>query len=101
MGRAAMTWKFAIKNLMEAVGDNVDSNTMRFLTQVATDTDAFLSQMNEQNFPVVTGNNRKVFNALEGFLASQPPTMVDRTDASLPNPLRGRLCGPNTCYEKL
>jgi len=96
---AMTTWKFAIRHLQKATEGKLDANTMNYVNQIATDTNSFASQMSEENFPVVAGNNRQVFNALDGWLAAQPSIPLDPSDASLPSPLRGRLCGPNSCYE--
>jgi hypothetical protein len=101
MARAMNTWKFAIANLKDAAGGQLDENTQQYITQVQGDSDAFLAQMSEENFPVIVGNNRQVFNALAGWLASTPRAQIDPNDASLPNPLRGKLCGPNSCYDEL
>mmetsp|Transcript_65598 Transcript_65598/g.182416 ORF Transcript_65598/g.182416 Transcript_65598/m.182416 type:complete len:367 (-) Transcript_65598:130-1230(-) len=101
MARAITTWKFAIRHLKDATDGKVDANTMQYLNQIASDTEAFASQMSEENFPVIVGNNRQVFNVLEPWLASQPTSPVDTNDNSLPNPLLGKLCGPNSCYERV
>merc|ERR1712007_185419 len=101
MARAITTWKFAIKHLQSAAEGKVDANTMQYINQVASDTEAFSSQMSEENFPVIIGNNRQVFNVMEAWMASQPAIPVDLSDASLPNPLLGKLCGPNSCYERV
>lgn len=100
MARAVRTWRFAIQNLKKAVSGQLDENTQQYVTQVSQDTDAFANQMTEENFPVIAGNNRQVFNALNGWLQSKGGGTIDRGDASLPNPLRGMLCGANSCYEK-
>lgn len=100
MARAISTWKFAISHLKKATEGQLDANTMQYVTQIATDTDAFAGQPTEENFPVVIGNNRQVFNALRGWLDSQPKVDIDGNDASLPNPLRGELCGTASCYER-
>mmetsp|Transcript_111990 Transcript_111990/g.349005 ORF Transcript_111990/g.349005 Transcript_111990/m.349005 type:complete len:102 (+) Transcript_111990:78-383(+) len=101
MARAVTTWKFAIKHLKRATEGKLDANTMNFINQVAGDTDAFAAQMSEENFPVIAANNRQVFQALMGWLMSQPKAEVDPNDASLPNTLRGKLCGPSHCFEEL
>jgi len=101
MARAVTTWRFAIRHLKKATEGKVDANTVNFINQVSDDTDAFAAQMSEDNFPVVVGNNRQVFNALYSWLTSQPQPNLDPSDASLPNPLRGQLCGPSSCYEKV
>lgn len=99
MGKAIRTWRFAITSLKVATDGFLDANTMQYVSQIAADTDAFAAQMNEDNFPVVIGNNRQVFEALHGFLSSQPKMDVDYDDLSLPNPLRGKLCGASSCFE--
>lgn len=99
MAKAIRTWRFAIANLKIATDGVLDANTMQYVNQVAADTDAFASQINEETFPVVVANNREVFNALLGWLDSQPKASIDPNDASLPNPLRGRLCGITSCYD--
>jgi len=101
MARAITTWKFAIRALQKAAEGKVDANTFQYLTQIGSDTDAFASQMSEENFPVIVGNNRQVFNALSGWVNSQPGIDVNPADLSLPNVLRGELCRPNSCYEKV
>merc|ERR1711920_1136131 len=101
MARAVTTWKFAIKHLKRAAEGKLDANTMGFVNQVQGDTDAFAAQMSEENFPVVAANNRQIFQALGGWLGSQGAAPVDPNDASLPNPMRGKLCGPSHCYEEL
>jgi len=101
MARAITTWKFAIKHLHRAIEGKVDANTAQYVSQIASDTEAFASQMSEENFPVIAGNNRQVFNVLDGWINSQPTALVDTTDASLPNPMMGKLCGPNSCYERV
>jgi len=101
MARAVTTWKFAIKHLKQAVDGALDANTQQYITQIGTDTDAFAAQMSEENFPVIAGNNRQVFQSLAGWMASQPAAEVDPNDLSIPNPARGMLCGPVTCYEKM
>uniref|UniRef100_A0A7S4RYR7 Apple domain-containing protein n=1 Tax=Alexandrium monilatum TaxID=311494 RepID=A0A7S4RYR7_9DINO len=101
MARAVTTWKFAIKHLKRATEGKLDANTMNFINQVSGDTDAFAAQMSEENFPVIAANNRQVFQALQGWLLSQPKAEVDPNDASLPQPLRGSLCGASHCYEEL
>ena len=55
MMRAITTWKFAIAQLKKASEGQLDANTMQYVTQIATDTDAFASQPTEENFPVVVG----------------------------------------------
>jgi len=99
MARAVTTWRFAIKHLQKATDGALDAGTMQYVNQVASDTDAFAAQMSEENFPVVVGNNRQVFMALRGWMDSQPKADVDPNDASLPNPLRGKLCGASSCFE--
>lgn len=101
MARAITTWKFAITHLKKATEGALDANTQQYVAQVGTDTDAFAAQMSEENFPVIVGNNRQVFLALAGWMASQPRGVADPNDMSLPNPLKGQLCGPSTCYEKV
>lgn len=101
MARAITTWRYAIKHLKKATEGKVDPNTINFINQVSDDTDAFAAQMSEDNFPVVVGNNRQVFQALGSWMAAQPSVPVDSNDASLPNPLRGHLCGAASCYEKI
>jgi len=101
MARAVTTWKFAIKHLKQATDGSLDANTQQYITQVGTDTDAFAAQMSEENFPVIAGNNRQVFQALAGWMSSQPTAAVDPNDMSVPNVMRGLLCGPSTCYEKV
>jgi len=102
MARAMTTWKFAIKHLMQATDGKIDVNTQQYISQISTDTDAFTAQMSEENFPVIVGNNRQVFLALGSWLATQAGGIqVDASDTSLPNPLRGELCGPSTCFEKV
>lgn len=101
MARAITTWRFAIKHLKKATEGKVDPNTINFINQVSDDTDAFAAQMSEDNFPVVVGNNRQVFTALHSWMASQPKITTNPADASLPNPLRGQLCGAASCYEKV
>lgn len=101
MARAMMTWKFGLKHLAKATDGKLDANTAQFITQVVADTDAFMTQMSEDNFPVVVGNNRQIFNALKGWLSSQASGEVDAGDSSLPNVLRGELCGPTTCFERM
>lgn len=101
MARAVTTWKFAIKHLKKAAEGKLDANTMGFVHQVQGDTDAFAAQMSEENFPVVAANNRQIFQALGAWLGSQGSPQVDAADASLPSPVRGKLCGPSHCYEEL
>lgn len=101
MARAVTTWKFAIKHLKQATEGALDANTQQYISQIATDTDAFAAQMSEENFPVIAGNNRQVFIALTGWMSSQPQAAVDPNDMSVPNILRGQLCGPTTCYDKV
>jgi len=99
MARAVTTWRFAIKHLKMAVEGRVDPNTINFVNQVSDDTDAFAAQMSEDNLPVVAGNNRQVFNALHSWMAGMAPPTLDLNDLSLPNPVRGKLCGASSCYE--
>jgi len=99
MAKAIQTWRFAIAGLKRATEGQLDENTMQYVNQISSDTDAFAAQMSEENFPVVIGNSRQVFSALRGWLAGQPRMNADQMDASLPNPLRGKLCGANSCYE--
>jgi len=101
IARAVTTWKFAIKHLKQATDGQLDANTQQYITQIGTDTDAFAAQMSEENFPVIAGNNRQVFMALAGWMSSQPRATVDSNDMSVPNPMRGVLCGPSTCYDKV
>jgi len=101
IARAVTTWKFAIKHLKIATDGALDANTQQYITQIGTDTDAFAAQMSEENFPVIAGNNRQVFVALLGWMGSQPSAVVDPNDMSVPNPMRGVLCGPSTCYDKV
>jgi len=101
MARAITTWRFAIKHLKMSIEGKVDPNTINFVNQVSDDTDAFAAQMSEDNFPVVIGNNRQVFNALHSWMEGQPRVSLDPNDASLPNPLRGKLCGASSCYENI
>jgi len=95
------TWKFAIKHLTQAVNGKLDTGTLNYINQIAGDTDAFAAQMSEDNFGVIVANNRQVFQALTGWMQSQPGTQVDPGDLSLPNPMRGKLCGPSHCFEDL
>lgn len=99
MAKAITTWKFAIKHLKKGAEGKVDANTLQYITQVASDTDAFASQMSEENFPIIVGNNRQVFNVLDAWMSSQPAYKADTTDKSLPNVMHGKLCGPNSCFE--
>jgi len=99
MQKAVSTWKYAIDALKTATEGLLDANTMQYVNQIAADTSAFAAQISEENFPVVAGNNRQVFNALKGWLDSQPKGAFDSSDASLPNPLRGKLCGTSSCFE--
>uniref|UniRef100_A0A7S2J8S1 Apple domain-containing protein n=1 Tax=Alexandrium andersonii TaxID=327968 RepID=A0A7S2J8S1_9DINO len=101
IAKAMNTWKYAISSLQRATDGQLDAGTMQYINQIASDTDAFAAQMSEENFPVIAANNRQVFQALNGWLMSQPQTQVDPNDASLPGPLRGKLCGPSHCYEEL
>jgi hypothetical protein len=101
MARAITTWKFAIGQLKKATEGVLDANTIQYIAQVETDTNAFAAQMSEENFPVIVGNNRQVFLALAGWMAGQPQGVVNPNDMSLPHPARGQLCGPNTCYDKI
>jgi hypothetical protein len=101
MARAVTTWKFAIKHLKMAGEGKLDPNTMQYVAQIAADTDSFASQMSEENFPVIIGNNRQVFATLAGWLSTHTPPELDVNDPSLPNPARGHLCGPTSCYEKV
>lgn len=101
MARAITTWRFAIKHLKQAANGKVDPNTVNFINQVSDDTDAFAAQMSEDNFPVVVANNRQVFMALNSWMSAQPSIPTNANDASLPNPLRGHLCGAASCYEKI
>mmetsp|Transcript_54384 Transcript_54384/g.157245 ORF Transcript_54384/g.157245 Transcript_54384/m.157245 type:complete len:371 (+) Transcript_54384:110-1222(+) len=100
MARAVTTWRYAIRHLKKATEGKVDPNTVNFINQVSDDTDAFAAQMSEDNFPVVVGNNRQVFNALASWMMSTPKPNFDPNDLSLPNPLRGELCGAASCHEK-
>lgn len=100
MARAIATWRFLIKHLKKATEGMLDAGTMQYVNQIASDTDAFAAQMSEENFPVVLGNNRQVIQALTGWLESQPKAELDPNDASLPNPMRGQLCGAVSCFEK-
>eukprot|EP00933_Yihiella_yeosuensis_P085164 TRINITY_DN99982_c0_g1_i1.p1 TRINITY_DN99982_c0_g1~~TRINITY_DN99982_c0_g1_i1.p1 ORF type:complete len:250 (+),score=46.70 TRINITY_DN99982_c0_g1_i1:67-816(+) len=99
MARAMTTWRFAIAALLRAAVGALDSDTMLYVKQISSDTDAFATQMSEENFPVVIGNNRQVFIALKGWLDGQPKADVSPDDPSLPAPLRGELCGASSCYE--
>mmetsp|Transcript_26292 Transcript_26292/g.81973 ORF Transcript_26292/g.81973 Transcript_26292/m.81973 type:complete len:251 (+) Transcript_26292:37-789(+) len=99
MAKAMNTWKYAISSLQRATEGQLDANTMQYVNQIASDTDAFSAQMSEENFPVVVGNNRQVFAALRGWLEGQPRADIDLNDPSLPNPVKGRLCGATSCYE--
>mmetsp|Transcript_16140 Transcript_16140/g.34899 ORF Transcript_16140/g.34899 Transcript_16140/m.34899 type:complete len:373 (+) Transcript_16140:64-1182(+) len=101
MARAVTTWKFAIKHLKKATAGKVDPNTIAFINQISDDTDAFAAQMSEDNFPVVVGNNRQVFYALQSWMDNQPKPSIDLNDASLPNPVRGALCGVSSCHDKV
>jgi len=102
MARAIHTWRYAIAQLRQAADGQLDENTQGFVKQISQDTDAFANQMTEENFPIIQGNNRQVFNALRGWLeGQQPQDGLDPNDVSLPNPLRGHLCGPNSCYERV
>eukprot|EP00928_Gymnodinium_smaydae_P047032 TRINITY_DN31371_c0_g1_i1.p1 TRINITY_DN31371_c0_g1~~TRINITY_DN31371_c0_g1_i1.p1 ORF type:complete len:399 (-),score=79.18 TRINITY_DN31371_c0_g1_i1:196-1323(-) len=101
ISRAVATWRFAIKHLKKATNGKVDAGTMQYVDQIAADTEAFSSQMSEENFPTIVGNNRQVFNVLAGWMNAQPQTPFDANDQSLPNTLMGKLCGPNSCYERL
>eukprot|EP00927_Polykrikos_kofoidii_P042244 TRINITY_DN360_c0_g3_i1.p1 TRINITY_DN360_c0_g3~~TRINITY_DN360_c0_g3_i1.p1 ORF type:complete len:404 (-),score=60.84 TRINITY_DN360_c0_g3_i1:287-1405(-) len=101
MARAVTTWKFAIKHLKSAGEGKLDANTLQYIAQIAADTDSFASQMSEENFPVIIGNNRQVFNVLSSWLGSHTAPAADHNDDSLPNPVRGHLCGPTSCYEKV
>ncbi|CAE8643363.1 unnamed protein product, partial [Polarella glacialis] len=99
MARAMTTWRYAIAALKRASDGVLDAGTFQYVTQVESDTNAFVAQMSEENFPVVTNNNRQVFNALRGWMDGQPKAEVDAADQSLPMPLRGSLCGATSCYE--
>lgn len=99
MAKAVSTWKYAINALKKATEGALDANTMQYVNQISSDTEAFSAQMSEENFPVVVGNNRQVFNALRGWLDSQPKANVDADDQSLPNVMRGTLCGASSCFE--
>lgn len=98
MARAMTTWRFAIAALKRATEGILDANTVQYVSQIALDTEAFMAQMSEENFPVVLGNNRQVFYALRSWMDAQPKTDMDPNDPSLPNPLRGQLCGVSSCY---
>lgn len=95
----ANTWKFAIRHLQKATEGRLDAGTIQYVNQIAADTDAFLAQISEENFPVVVANNRQVFNALYSWMQSQPKASIDPADKSLPAPLRGSLCGSKSCYQ--
>mmetsp|Transcript_15413 Transcript_15413/g.33935 ORF Transcript_15413/g.33935 Transcript_15413/m.33935 type:complete len:252 (-) Transcript_15413:78-833(-) len=98
IGRAIQTWRFAIEHLKRATDGQLDENTMQYVNQISSDTEAFAAQISEENFPVVAGNNRQVFLALRGWMDGQPKADVNVDDASLPNPLRGKLCGVTSCF---
>lgn len=99
MAKAVRTWRFAIEHLKKATEGALDANTFQYVNQIESDTTAFAAQMSEDNFPVVIGNNRQVFMALRGWLDAQPKADVDPNDKSLPNPLRGKLCGISSCFD--
>jgi len=101
IARAITTWKFAISHLKKAIVGNLDANTQSYLEQIGADTDAYAGQMTEESFPLIVANNRQVFVAMTGWMQSQPRGVADPNDMSLPNPVRGQFCGPNTCYEKI
>jgi len=101
MARAITTWRFAIKHLKRATEGKVDPNTINFINQISDDTDAFAAQMSEDNFPVVAGNNRQVFLALHSWMESQGKPNFNANDVSLPNPVKGHLCGASSCFEKI
>jgi len=101
MGASSLLQTTPLANLKKATEGMLDANTMQYVTQIGSDTDAFGSQPTEENFPVVVGNNRQVFIALRGWLESQPQIEIDKSDMSLPNPVRVILCGANSCYEKI
>lgn len=98
MARAMGTWRFAIASMLRASEGVVDTSTRQYMNQISEDTKEFITHMSEESFPVIVGNNRQVFNALRGWLRGQP-TDHDPEDMSLPLPLRGKLCGPESCYE--
>mmetsp|Transcript_54930 Transcript_54930/g.117886 ORF Transcript_54930/g.117886 Transcript_54930/m.117886 type:complete len:250 (+) Transcript_54930:61-810(+) len=99
MTKAVTTWRFAISNLKKASEGALDANTAQYVAQIEQDTEAFAAQMSEENFPVIANNNRQVFEALRGWMDAQPKGDFHLTDHSLPNPLRGKLCGATSCYE--
>jgi hypothetical protein len=101
MAKAMKTWTFAIKHLKKATEGRVDANTLQYITQIAGDTDAFAAQMSEENFPVISANNRQVFNVMQSWMDQQPASPIDPNDPSLPNPAKGMLCGPQSCYERV
>ncbi|CAJ1327652.1 unnamed protein product [Effrenium voratum] len=99
LARAMTTWRFAIATVRRATEGKLDAATQAIVNQISQDTDAFLQQLHEDNFAPVVINNRLVFDALQGFLASQPsPSEQDLEMPGLPAPVLGNLCGPSSCY---
>jgi len=99
IARAMNTWRFAIAALKRATDGVLDPASMKYVKHIAENTDAFMLQISAENFPVIAGNNRQVFEALRPWMSEQPVGDVDASDLSLPAPLRGELCSASSCFE--
>eukprot|EP00927_Polykrikos_kofoidii_P063527 TRINITY_DN58358_c0_g1_i1.p1 TRINITY_DN58358_c0_g1~~TRINITY_DN58358_c0_g1_i1.p1 ORF type:complete len:285 (+),score=48.09 TRINITY_DN58358_c0_g1_i1:74-856(+) len=95
---ATETWRLALADLQRAARGRIDDQSMMYINQVASDTNTLAREFSEENFARVAHNNRLVFDALLAFLEGRAKFTVDSTDASLPSPFRGRLCGATSCY---
>lgn len=98
--RAVQTWKFAIDQLQEAVRGQVDESTMQWVNVITDDTHALSTQgVTDEGYEIVSSNNRQVFSIMRGWLESHGTIEFSPDDTTLPNPLRGELCGRSSCFE--
>eukprot|EP00812_Abedinium_dasypus_P007673 NODE_1977_length_1021_cov_110.881988.p1 GENE.NODE_1977_length_1021_cov_110.881988~~NODE_1977_length_1021_cov_110.881988.p1 ORF type:complete len:290 (-),score=64.46 NODE_1977_length_1021_cov_110.881988:125-994(-) len=98
--RAVRTWKFAIEYMGLATAGQVEAGMRGSIEQIASDTAEFAIRLDE-DFPAILENNHRVAAALKSFLTetSRVEGGVDLSDDSLPLPMRGLLCGDQSCYQ--
>jgi hypothetical protein len=94
------TWKFAVDRLQEAARDQLDDTAMQWVNLITEDTNALsMQEITDEGYEIVSSNNRQVFSMLQGWLESRGTVQFSPDDTSLPNPLRGELCGTSSCFE--
>lgn len=80
--RAMVGWRYAVNNLRRAIDllpeatRQVHKSTLALVGQIAADVEMFFQQPTVETLVIAIGNARQVFDALEGWMATTPPSAL-------------------------